>query len=129
MISIQINDLLNTTETLQSLSQKTLKGRLAFSIAKLLKGAEQEIQQFNDTRMKIITKYGEKDENNELKTDEKGNCKIAPESIDEFSNELNDLLQTTVEINANKLRMEDLEDLEFTPNEMVILEPFIEIEE
>ena len=129
MITLKISDLLNATETLQSLSQKSLKAKLAFSVAKLLKGAEAEIQQFNDTRMKIITKYGEKDENGELKTDEKGNCKIAQETVNEFSSELTELLQTEVEINANKLSMNDLENIEFTPNEMVLLEPFMDMDE
>lgn len=129
MINVKISDLLNATDTLQQLSKKSLKARLAFSVAKLLKGAEQEIQSFNETRMNIIRKYGEKDENGELKTDESGNCKIEESSINEFSKELNDLIDTEVEISASKMRMEDLENLEFTPSEMVALEPFMEMDE
>lgn len=129
MINVKISDLLNATDTLQLLSKKSLKARLAFSVAKLLKGAEQEIQSFNETRMNIIRKYGEKDENGELKTDESGNCKIEESSINEFSKELNDLIDTEVEISASKMRMEDLENLEFTPSEMVALEPFMEMDE
>ena len=127
MINVKISDLLNSTDTLQKLSQKDFKAKLAWSIARLLKAAEGEIQSFNDTRMNLIKKYGEKDENGELITDEKGNCKIVNESMNEFSTELNDLINSEVEINANKIDIGLLEDLEFTPSDMAVLEPFVEM--
>ena len=129
MITVKISDLLNSTETLQKLAQKDFKAKLAWSIARLLKSAEAEIQSFNDTRMNLIRKYGQKDENDELITDENGNCKIEQESINEFTNELNELVNTEVEINANKIDINLLEDIDFTPSDMAILEPFVDIGE
>ena len=92
MIKVKISELLNSTDTLQKLAQQDFKAKLAWTIARLLKSAESEIQSFNDTRMNLIKKYGEKDENGELITDEEGNCKIDPDSIETFSKELNELL-------------------------------------
>lgn len=129
MIQVKIADLLNSTETLQKLSQKDFKAKLAWTIARLLKAAEGEIQSFNDTRMNLIKKYGEKDENGELITDENGNCKINPEEIDIFSKELNELIDSEVEINANKIKMDLLENIDFTPSDMALLEPFVEFDE
>lgn len=129
MITVKIADLLNSTDVLQKLAQKDFKAKLAWSIARLLRTAEEEIKNFNETRMNLITKYGEKDDNGELITDENGNCKIVPESIVNFSNELEDLLQTEVEINANKIDIEQLENLDFTPSEISVLEPFIDMGE
>lgn len=129
MIKIKIQDLLNSTEALQKLAQTSLKARPAFYVAKMLKAADKEIQEFNETRMNLIKKYGEKDENGELVTDESQNCKIPDGEIESFSQELNDLVMTEVEINANKLRIDDLEDVDFTPNDMTILEAFIDFGE
>ena len=129
MIQVKIADLLNSTETLQKLSQKDFKAKLAWTIARVLKAAEGEIQSFNDTRMNLIKKYGEKDENGELITDENGNCKINPEEIDIFSKELNELIDSEVEINANKIKMDLLENIDFTPSDMALLEPFVEFDE
>ena len=129
MITITMSDLLNSVETLQKLSQKDFKAKLAWQIARLLKAAEAEVQSFNDARMAAIRKYGEKDENGELITDEKGSCKIVTENVETFSNEINDLVKTEVEINANKIKIEELENLDFTPGDMVILEPFIDFGE
>ena len=61
--------------------------------------------------------------------DEKGSCKILPENVEVFSNEINDLVKTEVEINANKIKIEDLESLDFTPGDMAVLETFIDFGE
>lgn len=129
MINVKMSNLLDSTEALQKLAKREVKAKLAFQIARLLKAADKEIQQFNETRMDLIRKYGEKDENGELNTDENGNCKIKPENISVFSTELNELMATEVEINANALKFTLLEDLDFTPSEISVLEPFIEFDE
>lgn len=129
MITITINDLINSTETLQKLSQKDFKAKLAWSIARLLKAAEIEIQSFNDTRMSLIKKYGEKDEQGELITDDKGNCKIENDKIEAFTNELNELLNSEIEINANKIDFNLLENIDFTPSDIAALEPFVNFDE
>jgi len=129
MIKVKISDLLNSTETLQKLAQKDFKAKLAWSIARLLKAAEAEIQGFNEARMNLIKKYGEKDENGELVTDENGNCKITADGTNAFSAELSELIETEVEINANKIKIDLFEDLEFTPSDMAVLEPFIDFGE
>ena len=129
MITVKISDLLNATEVLQELSKKQLKARLAFDVSRLLKAADTEVTQFNEARMKVINKFGEKDENGELSTDESGNCRIVPANIPDYNNELNELINAEVELNAKKIKMDALEDLDFTPSDMVVLEPFIEVEE
>lgn len=129
MIKVQINDLLNSTEALQKLSRADLKAKLAWQVARLLKAADAEIQEFNDTRLKLIQKYGQKDENGELATDADGNCQILPDSITQFSTELNELLNTEVEIGANKILIDELENITFTPAEMSVLEVFIDFGE
>jgi hypothetical protein len=128
MIKVKISELIDSISTLQKLAQKDFKAKLAWSIARLLKAAEAEIQSFNDTRMDLIRKYGEKDDNGELITDEKGNCTLIKDKVQDFNAELNELLASEIEINANPINIEMLEDLDFTPAEMSVLEPFVEFE-
>lgn len=129
MIKIKLGELVNSTEVLQKLSQTELKAKLSWAVTKLLKAADKEMQDFNEARMNLIQKYGEKDENGELITDENKNCKIPEAGLQEFSAELNELVETEIEINVNPLNIDDLEDKEFTPAEMAILEPFIDFGE
>lgn len=129
MIKIKLGELVNSTEVLQKLSQTELKAKLSWSVTKLLKAADKEMQDFNEARMNLIQKYGEKDENGELITDENKNCKIPEAGLQEFSTELNELVETEIEINVNPLNIDDLADKEFTPAEMAILEPFVDFGE
>lgn len=128
MIKVKISELIDSISTLQKLAQKDFKAKLAWSIARLLKAAEAEIQSFNETRMDLIRKYGEKDDNGELITDEKGNCTLVKDKVQDFNAELNELLASEIEINANPINIEMLEDLDFTPADMSVLEPFVEFE-
>ena len=129
MIKVKISDIINSTETLQKLGKMELKAKLAWQVARLLKALDTEVQQFNETRMEVIKKYGEKDENGELVTDEKGNCTIQQENVGKFQEELTDLINAEIEINANKIKIESIEDIDFTPTEMNALEPFIDFGE
>lgn len=129
MIQVKIIQLVNSVDMLQKLSQQDFTAKLAWQVARLLKAAQAEIQSFNEARMTLINKYGAKDENGQLITDEAGNCKIDDTAVTEFSQQLNDLLETQIEINANKIKMEDLTEVKFTPNEIGLLEPFLIIDE
>ena len=129
MIKLKLGELLNSVEVLQKLASKELKAKPAWQTSRILKAAEKEIQEFNDTRMKLINKYGEKDEQGELITDDNGNCKIIADDTIEFSNQLNELINTEIEINSNKINIEDIENIDFTPAEMAQLENFIEFGE
>ena len=48
------------------------------------------------------------------------------ENMNKFVEEINGVLNGEIEINANKLRLEDLEDSDFTPVQMMALEAFVE---
>ena len=129
MISITLEQLLNSTDGLRGLSSKPLKARCAYAVSKILKAADNEMASFNEARVNLIKKYGEKNEDGELNTDEGGNVRIEKENLSQFNKELQELLETTVEISANKIRMEDIGDVEFTPSEMAQLDEFIEFDE
>ena len=129
MITVKIADLLNSTEVLQKLSKTQLKAKTAWQVSRVLKLAEEEIQTFNDTRMEVLKKYAEKDENGELITDENNNCKIIQSEITKFNNELTELLENEIELNVNKINIEDLNDIDFTPAEINALESFIDFGE
>lgn len=127
MIELKLEQLVSSVSVLQKLSTKPLKARTAFMVAKLLQNADNEVNNFNDARMNLITKYGVKDDNGELKTDDTGSARIVQEHLPEFNTELQELLNTSITINATKIAMKDIENLEFTPGEILQLEPFLEI--
>lgn len=126
MIELKIGQLLDSIETLKQLSGEPLKARVAFMIARIIKETDTEVTNYNETRSNLINKYGKKNEDGTLEVDSKNNVQFEPEDVPTFNAELSDLLNTTITLNADKIKMDDLENLEFTPAEILMLEPFIE---
>lgn len=126
MIKIVLGDIVNSTEIFNKIMQQSFKGSLAFKIARLARELEKEMQTFNDERMKIIRKYGKKDENGELIINNDGNIEFENDKINEINSEFNSLLETELEINADKLPIDSIDEFELTPQEVISLEKFFE---
>lgn len=128
MIKVKLIDLLNSASILQRLTAIDFKAKTSWQIYKLIAAAEKEMNAFQDTRMKVVQKYAEKDENGEMvvKNDE---YKIPDDQMENFTNEINELLMSEVELNASPIPLEDLDAANFKPTEMIIMEPFLKIEE
>ena len=126
LIKVTLNDVVNSSQIFSKLMQQPFKGSLAFKIARLARELEKEMQTFNDERMKIIRKYGKKDENGELIVGEDGNVSFDNDKISDLNSEFNSLLETELEINADKLPMNSIDEFELTPQEVIGLEKFFE---
>ena len=126
MIELTIQELIDTIPILKELSGKQLKSKVAYKLARLLREVQKESETFETARFNLIKMYGDKDENGELKRDENGNIYIHPNEITTFNSELNDLLNTTITINSDKLKIEDLENEVFTPQQMLSFSAFLE---
>lgn len=126
MIKVVLNDILNATETFKVIMQQSVKGSTAFKIARLVRELDKEMQTFNDERQKLFQKYAEKDENGELIVDENNLIKFPPENVQTINDELNALLETELEINADKLPLSAADQFELTPQDMMNIEMFFE---
>ena len=125
MIEITINDLINSGDIFRDLAQQPIKMRVAYNIARIIREIENEMKLFEETRRKLFDKYGEKDENGELLINADGNITITPENISLYNNEIQDVLNTSITLNAEKLNIEDLENIELTPNQVYLINAFI----
>lgn len=127
MIQVKMKDLIGNIEVLKKLSQKPLKGRVAYNIGKILQQVENEINLFAGARQNLIQQYVNKDENGDPQVNPENNEFIfSGDNMSKFVDEIGKVLDTTVDIDANKILLEDLGENDFTPTEMLALEPFIE---
>lgn len=126
MIKGKLRDVINSAEVMRTLSTQQLKGKVAFRVARLLRELEKEFTLFNEKRAELVREYGQKDENGELKTTENGDFMLEPERAQEFYNMMDELLNTDLSINAEKIAFEDIENVEFTPTQILSIENFIE---
>lgn len=125
MIEVTLQDILNTPPILKALEGRSLKGKVAFQLARLMREIEKEYNILINTRQQLIMQYAEKDDNGEIIIDEEGNGRVAKDLIQEFNNEMNKLLNTVVELNVDFLDLEDLEEENFTLEQMYVLSLYI----
>ena len=126
MIELTVKEMIDSIPTLRELSNKQLKSKVAFRVARLLREVQAESETFETARVNLVKLYAAKDENGEIKTDENGNTYIEQDKIEEFNKELRDLLDNTITINGDKLSLDDLGDETFTPQQMLSFSAFLE---
>lgn len=126
MIEVKLNDIINSIETFQVIMQQSVKGSLAFKIARLIRELNKEMETFNEQRRKILDEYCVKDENGQLSPDENGNIQIQPDKIAEFNDVFTNLLNTEIEINADKIPIDQLDGFEISPQQILNIEMFFE---
>lgn len=129
MNKITVEQMLLANQVLKKISQKPFPGKVAFVIGRVLQRLNKEADLFETTRMEVISRYADKDENGELVLTN-GNIHIPNENIKKCNEELKDLLASEITLYYvyNTIKIEWLEDVDFTPEEAAALEPFIDFE-
>lgn len=125
MIQVTLSDIVNSASTFRELSGKQLPIKVAFKIARLIRELDKENATFESSRKAIIEKYAMRDESGKITQADNGNIILQQDKIIECNSELNELLSTKIEINADKISIEDLEKIEMTPAQVYNIEAFI----
>ena len=125
MIKLTINDLLNVIPILRELANKPFKGAITFKIARLIRELNKEATLFEESRRTLIEKYGVRKEDGSFEVLEDGTIKLREDQIQECSEEMNTLLNTEIEINADKIPAETFDNIEISPSQIIILESLV----
>ena len=126
MITMTVNDLLNVIPVLRELLNKPFKGSTAFKLARLMRELDKETTLFEESRQKLAEKFGIRDEDGNLAFDENGNIRLQPEKLSECSEEMIGLLNTKLEINAEKVPMEAFTDIDIAPAQVVAIDTLVD---
>lgn len=126
MITITVNDLLNTIPVLRELVNKPFKGPVAFKLARLIREFDKENSLFEEARAQLAQKYCARDENNEPIILENGAIKLQEDKIDECNEEISNLLSVQLEIIAEKIPAFAFDDIEMTPSQILAIETIID---
>lgn len=128
LIEVKIEDIINSVDPLKEFITFPLKAKVAYQVARLVREIEKEYNLFQERRRETIRKFADKDENGEVKIDDNGQIHVAKENVAVFTKEINELLESKIELNIEKVRLDDL-NCDVSPQMMINLMPFIEIEE
>ncbi len=116
-MQLTLKDLVNSKDALLTLGREKLPGKLAYTLARNMKRISDELDAYDEARVKMIKeKYGAEGE--------AGIWTVKPENTAAFNEELNQLLDTQVEIDIRRILFEDL-PAEMTPLTLMALEYMI----
>ena len=103
---------------MRKIANKTMDGKTALRIARLLRELDKESQVFQETRTRLLQMYGEVVQDNQIR--------IPNEKMMQFNKEMQEALNVEIEVNAEPLSEEFVEKMEITPTEVSVLMPFIQ---
>lgn len=113
MITVTVNDVVSSINTFKAIAAQQLPIKAAYGIARLIKEIDRENETFVSARQALIDKYGQRDEEGNL-ISEDGNLYIQKDKIQVFKEELQELLDSEIELNAEKISVENLGDVQLT---------------
>lgn len=117
----------NLNGTVQNLLSLRLKMPVGFQIACLAREVHQAFNELNAKRTAIISKYAKRDENDKVIINkENGMVEIDDEDVKQVDSELDELYNTYVELSAEKIKLDNIKDLDLTVGQIESLVPFIE---
>lgn len=101
--------------------------RQAYILSRLTKKLDEEMNNYSEFRQKVVMKFAEME--NGRPVIENGNYKIRQGEQESFQQEMIDLLNTEIKIDAQKIPISWIENTTLTPQQVNYLEPFLEIDE
>lgn len=118
-MTITLGQLKNAESALRKLLNHDLPISVSYNLRKLVKAAESELSHFEAERVKLVTKFGVKNQDDDGMT-------VAPEHLEEFHAEMTKLFDMEIEVTTYGIDLDKLfdSDLKMTAVEMAQLEPF-----
>ena len=115
----------NVIATLKNLSGKELDVKTSFKIAKNIKVIDEISNIFVEEKRKLVSKYGTKDKDGNLKVDDYGVAEIDKDNLEEWNRSYAELLEIENDIDIEKIKLSDL-DIKVSPQELLAVEYMIE---
>lgn len=123
-IKLSNERIVNTINVLEELSNAKLPVRVAYSIAKNINKINTELEVYNKEKAKLINKYAKKDNEGKLKTDEKGNIILIEKNIQDWNNDISELLAIENEIDIHMINLDDLlnSNYNISPSDLSVID-------
>ncbi len=111
-ITVTLKEIVDCREALMSLSQQKLNIKTGYNISKIIRKANTELELLTKIRQEVIERLAPQ------------GTEINPEINQAIMAELTEILDTEVEIPVNKVDLSNVNGLEMTARDIMLLEPF-----
>ena len=119
----QLNDFPSFFEKVRS---QKLPFKTSYRLTMLAREIQKHLDFYQENFRNLLTEYGKKDEEGNLIPTEDGQgILLAEETMNEAYQKLAELRELDVELPDTKFSVDDFGDIEMSPEEMVVIMPFI----
>lgn len=126
MIQITAGALVSAKDLLSKLANTSMPAKDCLKVLRILKRIDTEYNDIMDTQKKTLEKYAKIDDEGNFITNQQGGVMLKEECQEECVKEMNELYSSKIVIEAEKLPVDLLESLEFTPSQLLLLENLID---
>ncbi len=116
-MNVKLIQILSARDTLSRLGERTLPVKQSYRLAKLIKAINSEMGVYEGERIKLCEKYGTLSEDK---------TKYDIYDTEGFNSDSEELLNQEIELEAKPI---DISGLELTAQDIIKIEPFIEVVE
>ncbi|MBL0320311.1 MAG: hypothetical protein IPP74_13625 [Alphaproteobacteria bacterium] len=107
-MELRLKALAESEHGLVELNNCKLPARTSFKVAKVINIIAKEIELFNQAKIKKAEELGDKQDD--------GTYKIREENIDKFRKEIDELLNTKVDLEFSQINLKELSDVSISPS-------------
>ena len=124
---LKAREIKKLNDTIQILLPLQLKMPLAYEVACIAREVRENDMMISTMRQEIIERYAKRDENGHvIVNSENGTVDVDEEKIPELNKELDNLFNKEIELESNKIKLNDIKDLDLTVGQIEALIPLIE---
>ena len=126
-MNIKARELENLNNTIQVLLPMQLKMPFAYKVAWIAREVRENYSMINVMRQEILERYAKRDENGQVIIDQQnGMVTVEPEKVMETNKELDKLFSRDIELKCDKIKIDDIKDLDLTVGQLEALIPLVE---
>lgn len=124
---LKAREIKNLNDTIQILLPLQLKMPFAYEVACIAREVRENDMMISTMRQEIIERYAKRDENGRvIVNSENGTVDVDEGKIPELNKELDSLFNKEIELESNKIKLDDIKDLDLTVGQIEALIPLIE---
>lgn len=124
---LKAREIKKLNDTIQILLPLQLKMPFAYEVACIAREVRENDMMISTMRQEIIERYAKRDENGHvIVNSENGTVDVDEEKIPELNKELDNLFNKEIELESNKIKLNDIKDLDLTVGQIEALIPLIE---
>ena len=126
-MTLKMYQLTELTPIFDKMKSSKLPFKTAYRVTLLMQETEKHLNFYQESFRNLLNEYGKKDENgNVMPTEDGQGVLLAEETMQEAYQKLGELRELDVELSDYKFDLDAFGDIEISPQEMILLVPFIE---